>query len=103
MRSVCVPRTTPSRQALDGRLKTAQQQGNLRPVKDRLAILAVEDGRRFAEVAVVVPVHEKTGAAWVGRCCGAGVHGAPRRQPTGQPPKLTSTPPSLQRDRGRLG
>jgi transposase len=77
---------------VERRLKTAQQQGNLRQVKYGLALLAVGDGRSFAEVAVVLRVHEKTLAAWVRGFCCDGIHGAPRQKPTGRPPKLTPTP-----------
>jgi transposase len=91
MCSVRFTLTTYSRKAMKRRLKTAQQQGNLRQVKYLLAILAVGDGRSFAEVAEVLRVHEKTVAAWVGRFCCDGIHGAPRQKPTGRPPKLTPT------------
>jgi transposase len=91
MCSVRFTLTTQSRKAVERRLKTAQQQGHLRQVKYLLAILAVGEGRSFAEVAVVLRVHEKTVAAWVRRFCCDGLHGAPRPQPTGRPPKLTPT------------
>jgi transposase len=91
MCSVRFTLTKLSRKVVEGRLKTAQQQGNLRQVKYLLAILAVGDGRSFAEVAEVLRVHEKTVAAWVGRFCCYGIHGAPRQKPTGRPPKLTPT------------
>jgi len=92
MCSVRFTLTTYSRKAVERRLKTAQQQGNLRQVKYGLALLAVGDGRSFAEVAVVLRVHEKTLAAWVRGFCCDGIHGAPRQKPTGRPPKLTPTP-----------
>jgi transposase len=91
MCSVRFTLTKLSRKAVEGRLKTAHQQGNLRQVKYLLAILAVGDGRSFAEVAVVLRVHEKTVTAWVRGFCCDGLHGAPRQKPTGRPPKLTST------------
>ena len=91
MCSVRFTLTTYSRKAVERRLKTAQQQGHLRQVKYLLAILAVGDGRSFAEVAVVLRVHEKTVAAWVHGYCCDGLHGAPRPKPTGRPPKLTPT------------
>ena len=56
MCSVRFTLTKLSRKAVEGRLKTAHQQGNLRQVKYLLAILAVGDGRSFAEVAVVLRV-----------------------------------------------
>jgi transposase len=91
MCSVRFTLTTHSRKAVERGLKTAQQQGNLRQVKYLLAILAVGDGRSFAEVAVVLRVHEKTVAAWVRVFCCCGLNGAPRKPPMGRPPKLTPT------------
>ena len=91
MCSVRFTLTTYSRKAVERQLKTAQQQGHLRQVKYLLAILAVGDGRSFAEVAEVLRVHEKTVATWVQEFCCYGIHGAPRQKPTGRPPKLTPT------------
>jgi transposase len=91
MCSVRFTLTTHSRKAVERRLKKAQQQGHLRQVKYLLAILAVGNGQSFAEVAVVLRVHEKTVAAWVRAFCSYGIKGAPRHTPTGRPPKLTST------------
>jgi len=79
------------RKEVEGHLKTAQPRGNLRPVKYRLAILAVLDGHSVAQVALGWHVHEKTVAAWVTACCCDGVPGAPRQKPTGRPPKRTPT------------
>ncbi len=92
MCSVRFTLTTYSRKAVARQLKTAQQQGRLRQVKSCLALLAVGDGRSLAEVAEVLRVHEKTVATWVQGFCCEGIHGAPRQQPTGRPPKLTPTP-----------
>ena len=72
-------------------LGLGQQQGNLRQVKYLLAILAIGDGQSCAEVAVVLRVHEKTVAAWVCAFCCDGLKGAPRKRPTGRPPKLIPT------------
>jgi transposase len=83
--------TTRSRKAVERQLKTAQQPGNLRQSKYLLAILAVGDGRSVAEVAVVLRVHAQTVVAGVRKFCCAGLHGAPRRKPTGRPPKLPPT------------
>jgi transposase len=83
--------STHSRQEVDRQLKTAQQLGNLRQVKYLLAILAVMDGQSFAQVALVLRVHEKTVTAWVCAFCCYGLQGAPRKKPTGRPPKLTPT------------
>ena len=79
------------RKEMERQLKTAQQLGTLRQVKYLLAILAVIDGQSFAQVAVVLRVHEKTVAAWIRVFCCYGSKGAPRQKPTGRPPKLTPT------------
>ena len=79
------------RKEVERHLKTAQHLGHLRQVKYLLAILAVMDGQSCAQVALVLRVHEKTVATWVGVFCCYGVQGAPRQKPTGRPPKLTPT------------
>src|SRR4029434_1070265 len=79
------------RKSVEGQLNTAQHLGNLRQVKYFLAILAVMDGQSFAQVALILRVHEKTIAAWVGAFCCYGLPGAPHKKPTGRPPKLTPT------------
>src|SRR4029434_4103758 len=81
----------PYRKAVERQLKTAQHLGKLRQVKYCLAILAVMDGQSFAQVALILRVHEKTIAAWVGAFCCYGLPGAPHKKPTGRPPKLTPT------------
>jgi len=78
------------RKDVERHLKTAQHLGHVRQVKYLLAILAVMDGQSFAQVALVLRVHEKTIAAWVRMFCCSGLQGAPRHKPTGHPPKLTS-------------
>jgi transposase len=80
-----------NRKAVEHRLKTAQHLGHLRQVKYFLAILAVMDGQRFAQVALILRVHEKTVAAWVCAFCCYGLQGAPHKKPTGRPPQLTPT------------
>jgi transposase len=79
------------RKEVEGHLKTAQHLGHLRQVKYLLTILAVLDGQSFAQVALVLRVHEKTVATWVHGFCCYGIQGAPRTKPTGRPPKLTPT------------
>ena len=79
------------RKEVERQLKTAQHLGNLRQVKCFLAILAVMDGQSFAQVALILRVHEKTVTAWVCAFCCYGLHGAPHQKPTGRPPKLTPT------------
>jgi transposase len=91
MCSVRFTLSTHNRREVERQLKTAQQLGHLRQVKYFLAILAVVDGQSFAQVALILRVHEKTVAAWVRVFCCDGVTGAPRQKPTGRPPKLTPT------------
>jgi transposase len=79
------------RKEVEGHLKTAQHLGHLRQVKYLLTILAVLDGQSFAQIALVLRVHEKTVATWVHVFCCYGIQGAPRTKPTGRPPKLTPT------------
>jgi transposase len=79
------------RKEVECHLKTAQHLGHLRQVKYLLAILAVMDGQSFAQVALVLRVHEKTVATWVHVFCCYGIQGVPRTKPTGRPPKLTPT------------
>ena len=91
---MCCMRFTMSplyRKAVERHLKTAQHLGHLRQVKYFLAILAVMDGQSFAQVALILRVHEKTIAAWVCVFCCDGLQGVPHKKPTGRPPKLTPT------------
>ena len=91
MCSVRFTMSSSHRREVERQLKTAQQLGHLRQVKYLLAILAVMDGQSFAQVALVLRVHEKTVATWVRVFCCYGLKGAPRQKPTGRPPKLTPT------------
>jgi transposase len=79
------------RKVVESHLKTAQHLGRLRQVKHLLAILAVLDGQSFAQVALVLRVHEKTVATWFQAFCCYGLQDTPRTKPTGRPPKLTPT------------
>ena len=79
------------RKEVEDHLKTAQHLGRLRRIKYLLAILAVVDGQSFAQVALVLRVHEKTVATWFSTFCCYGRQDTPRTAPTGRPPKLTST------------
>ena len=83
--------SAPYRKAVEDHLKTAQHLGHLRRVKHLLAILAVVDGQSFAQVALVLRVHEKTVATWFSTFCCSGLQDTPRTKPTGRPPKLTPT------------
>jgi transposase len=76
-----------SRKEVEHQLKTAQQLGHVRQVKYLLAILAVMDGQSFAQVALLLRVHEKTVVAWVRLFCCYGLQSAPRNKPTGRLPK----------------
>jgi transposase len=91
MCSVRFTLTTRSRHVMERQLETAQRLGHLRQVKYLLALLAVGEGQSFAEVAMGLRVPEKTVATWVQRVCCDGLKGAPRKKPTGRPPKLTPT------------
>jgi transposase len=51
----------------------------------------VVEGQSFAQVALVLHVHDKTVATWVRLFCCASPQGAPRQKPTGRPPTLTPT------------
>jgi transposase len=79
------------RKEMEHELQTAQHLGHLCQVKYLLVILTLMDGQSFAQVALVVRVHDKTVAKWVGVFCCYGIKGAPRKKPTGRPPKLTPT------------
>jgi transposase len=81
--------STSYRKEVAKQLRTAQQLGQLHRVKYLLAILAVMDGQRFDQVALVLRVHEKPVAEWVRLFCCYGIKGAPRKKPTGRPAKLT--------------
>jgi transposase len=91
---MCCMRFTMSpshRKEVKRQLKTAQQLGSLRQVKYLLAILAVIDGQSVAQIALILRVHAKPVTTWVRVCCCYGLTGAPRKKPTGRPPKLTPT------------
>jgi transposase len=79
------------RKEVERHLKTAHHLGHLRQVKYLLAILAVMDNQSFAQIALVLRVHEKTVATWVRLFCCDGLQGAPPTKPTGRPPKLPPT------------
>jgi transposase len=79
------------RKEVERHLPTAQSLGHLRQVKYLLALLAVLDGQSFAQVALILRVHEKTIATWVHVFCCYGLQGGPRTKPTGRPPNLTPT------------
>jgi len=74
------------REDVERQVKTVRQLGRWRQVQYLLSILAVMDGQSFAEVAVVVRVHEKTVDTWVRVFCCYGINGTPRQKPTNRPP-----------------
>ena len=57
------------RKDMERHVKTAQHRCQGRQVKYLLAILTVMVGQSFAQVAVVLRVHEKTVATWVRMFC----------------------------------
>ena len=79
------------RKEVERHLKTAQRLGHVHQVKYLLALLAVVENQSFAQVALVLHVHEKTVATWVHLFCCYGLQGKPSCKPTGRPPKLTPT------------
>jgi transposase len=91
MCSVRFTMSASSRKEVERHLQTAQHLGHVRQVKYLLAILAIMDGQSFAQVALVLRVHEKTITTWIHVFCCYGIQGAPRTTPTGRPPKLTPT------------
>jgi transposase len=79
------------RKELEKQLRSAQQLGQLARVKYLLAILAVMDDQPAEQVAQCLRIHGKTLVEWVRLFCVYGVKGAPRKTPTGRPPKLSAT------------
>src|SRR6516225_2248461 len=79
------------RKEVERHLKTAQRLGHVHQVKYLLALLAVVENQSFAQVALVLHVHEKTVATWVHLFWCYGLQGKPSCKPTGRPPKLTPT------------
>ena len=73
------------RKEVERHLKTAQHLGHLRQVKYLLAILAVMDNQSFAQIALVLRVHEKTVATWVHVFCCSGIQGAHGQNPPAAP------------------
>ena len=78
------------RKELEGQLRSAQQLGHLARVKYLLAILAVMDDQPAEQIAQCLRLHPKTLLEWVRLFCVYGVKGAPRKKPTGRPPKLAA-------------
>ena len=85
------------RKEVERHLKTAQHLGHLRQVKYLLAILAVMDGQSFAQVALVLRVHEKTVATWVRVFCCYGHPG--RATPKAHRPPAQTDPDAKSRPR----
>ena len=79
------------RKELEMQLRIAQQLGQLPRVKYLLAILAVMNDQPAAQIAQCLRIHAKTLTEGVRLFCVDGLKGAPRRQPTGRPAKLTAT------------
>src|SRR5215217_831562 len=96
------------RKEIERHLKTAQRLGHVRQVKYLLAILAVGEGQSFAQVALVLHVHEKTVATWVRICCVMASRVLRARSPQGARPnslrrRKPHSPRSLTRGRARRG
>src|SRR5438132_5547184 len=63
-----------NRKEVERRLQTAQHLGHLRQVKYFLTILAVMDGQSFAQVALILRVHEKEYVRDTCSCCALHEH-----------------------------
>ena len=88
-----------SRQAREGQLNAAQQGGQWHDVNGLLAILALTEDPSGEPVALTLRVTLKTVHQWVHRFLVAGLQGLRRKQPTGRPPKLTTTQKHLLAER----
>ena len=80
------------RKEVERHVQTAQHLGHVRQGNSLLALLAVREGQRLAQVALILRGHEKTVVTWGHVFCCYGLQGAPQQQSTGRPPKLSSTP-----------
>ena len=83
--------TTHQRQALDRKLTSAQQLGDLRLVKFILTIFAVVHYQDTAQAAVVLQLSVTQVESYVHKFLCYGVRGVAFKPPTGRRPKLTKT------------
>ena len=58
-----------SRTEVERHLQTAQPLGHVRQINSLLALLAVMDGQRVAQVALVFRVHEQPITTWLHVLC----------------------------------
>ena len=91
MRSFRLSITTPQRKALDHKLKTAQQRGDLRTIKFSLAVLAVAHYASTEQAAVVLQLSVAQVEYYAHRFLCYGVAGVAFKKAPGRPPKLTKT------------
>lgn len=91
MRSFRLSITTPQRKALDHKLKTAQQLGDLRTHKFVLAVLAVAHYASTEQAAVVLRLSVAQVEHYAHQFLCYGVAGVTFKQAPGRPPKLTKT------------
>lgn len=83
--------TTPQRKALDHKLKTAQQLGDLRTIKFALAVLAVAHYASTEQAAVVLQLSVAQVEHYAHQFLCYGVAGVAFKKAPGRPPKLTKT------------
>lgn len=91
MRSFRLSITTPQRKALDRKLKTAQQRGDLRTSKFALAVLAVAHYAATEQVALVLQLSVAQVEHYAHQFLCYGVAGVAFKPAPGRPPKLTKT------------
>lgn len=91
--------TSDQRQALERKLTTAQQLGDLRLVKFILTILAVAHYQHTAQAALVLQLSVAQVEAYLHKFLCYGVRGVAFKKPTGRRPKLTK---QQQRELSRL-
>lgn len=91
MRSFRLSITTPQRKALDRKLKTAQQLGDLRTVKFILAVLPVGHYASVEQAALVLQLSVAQVEHYTHQFLCYGVAGVAFSKSPGRPPKLTKT------------
>ncbi len=82
--------TTEQHKALDRKLKTAEQLGDLRSVKFILAVRAYAHYQTLEQAARVLDLSEQQVSRYVFQFLCYGVHGVGFRKPSGRKPKLTA-------------
>lgn len=79
------------RKALENRLRSAEQCGNLRSAKRILAILSLSEGLSKVEIATMLKVSTETVRLWLRAFLLRGVLGTDVKRPPGKPSKLTKS------------